>query len=485
MRTGIRLLWGICVACVVVTNVHAVDMKAGVAKAIISNHEPMVMVNGRVSQGVLYDIYTRVLVLNDGESRFVFVANDLNCLDVATPILRERVQAELGIGPERLIILATHNHNAPIQIVPDNFAYGRRLADTIFNTITEAIDNERGPVRLFLGAAEGPPLVSMGADVVDEEVQLLQVKDGDETIAMLFSQATHPLQASQDMVEPGHPGYAVVEIERRMPGVMALFGASAGGNQFPVVPQAYRASRGQEEGAEETCPQERRELAARALGGEIADTVMAIAAGDMRDVTGPITAKMEVVPLPLGNPISKEEALELAEEFPDDVGFVPYPHAHRGTNWVRMLLRYYEKDIPFPTCITDMVCTDDTYLIHKEDTELLQRYDDVIHDSFPCIYEEVAVARIGPMAFVAMQGEVCAPIGLRVKEKIGAEAPLLLFAYFAEHNLYIPTRNIVERDLYQARVLQIQYASPVPWSVDVEDEMVGHVVRLINEIMEQ
>ena len=107
----------------------AQTMTAGTAKGVITNDVSLVMVNGRMSQGTKEDLHARVLVLNDGSSRLVFVTYDLNCLDVATPILRQRVRSELGIDPSRLILLATHNHNAPIQINPDNFAYGRGLAE--------------------------------------------------------------------------------------------------------------------------------------------------------------------------------------------------------------------------------------------------------------------------------------------------------------------------------------------------------------------
>lgn len=460
------------------------EMKAGTAKAVITNTEPLVMVNGNVSAGTLYDIYTRVLVLNDGAGRMVFVTNDLNCLDVATPILRERVYKELDIAPERLIILATHNHNAPIQIVPDNFEYGRHLAEIIFKTIQKAIANEQGPVNLLLGSGEGDFLTGMGADEIDTEVQLLQVKSGEETIAMLFTHPTHPLQACNDKVEPGHPGYAVVEVERRMPGTMALYATSAGGNQFAVIPKEYRPTtrKAREEG--QGYVKQQKELAARALGGRLADVVMTISEGNMQDVTGPITVSpIEIVSLPLGEPLSREDALKLAEEFPANTGFVPYPDEHRSTNWVRMLLRYYEKEIPFPKLTTDMVCTDDTYLIHTSDTELLEHHDAAIHDTFPCVYEEVVTAKIGPLALVAMQGEVCAPLGIRIKEAVRKDSPILLFAYFGEHNLYIPSREIVEKNLYQAKVLQIQYASPVPWSLDVEDEMVDNVLRLVKKTM--
>ena len=58
--------------------------------------------------------------------------------DVATPILRERVERELGIPPAYLVLLATHNHQGPIQIAEDNFDYGRELAEKIFAGIHQA-----------------------------------------------------------------------------------------------------------------------------------------------------------------------------------------------------------------------------------------------------------------------------------------------------------------------------------------------------------
>ena len=48
-----------------------------------------------------------------------------------------------------------------------------------------------------------------------------------------------------------------------------------------------------------------------------------------------------------------------------------------------------------------------------------------------------------------------------------------------EHNLYIPTRELVRLNAYQAKVIQIQYGSPVGWAPEVEDEMVSGVIRLV------
>ena len=192
-------------------------MTAGVAKGVITNDTPRVMVNGRVSEGTKEDIYARVLVLNDGNGRLVFVTYDLNCLDVATPILRQRVRNELGIDPSRLILLATHNHNAPIQINPDNFDFGRRLAERLFGLIEEAIAAERGSVQVEFGHGYGYFITTRGDAPADYEIQLLQVTDQGTPMAMLFSHGTHPAQASRSRSTPATPDMRCRRSRRRSP----------------------------------------------------------------------------------------------------------------------------------------------------------------------------------------------------------------------------------------------------------------------------
>lgn len=451
--------------------IEKMEMKAGVAKTVITNKLPLVLTNGNVSDGTLKDIYARALVLNDGVKRMIFVTYDLNCLDVATPILRKRVKDELGIDPAQLILLATHNHSGPIQINPNNFEYGRWLADQIFNLIKEAIGSEKGPVTLNFGFGNGYFVIDGNGNApVDYEIQVLKVVHKNKTMAILFNQPTHPTQASSTKVEPGHPGYAMDEIEQHYPGSLALYADASGGNQFPAnfvdVHNRVNLERTKE------------------LGHLLAQQVIKIVENPLEDVTGPLQMKFEKVSLPLAPPISYEEALELAKKFPKYIGFVDYPNEYRETNWVRMLLRYYEKNLPFPKRTDDMVCTYDTYLISKSDKELLDKYASSINNDYPCVYEEVIVSRIGKMAFIAMQGEVCSPIGMRIKDAFRREMPIMVFAYMGEHNLYIPTREIVRNKNYQAQVIQIQYASPVGWAPEVEDEMVNAVINMTKSIME-
>ena len=434
-----------------------VELKAGTAKAVITpdlgEHE-LIGVMGKPLEGVNHDIYARALTLFDGERRLAIVTYDLNCLDVATPILRERCRDELGLDVAYLVPLATHNHAAPIQIVPGNFAYGRWLADRIFDLIQEAISNEQGPARVGFGFGHGYFVKALGNAPADFEIQVLKVTRGDEVAAVFFNHPTHPLQASETKVGVGHPGYATDALEAALPGALALYAMACGGNQF--------TERGMSASLEEV----------QAMGERLAHEVLAISQGPLQDVTGAIKSTFEVISLPLAKPMPREQAVKLAKHYPADIGFVPYPHKDRKSNWVRALMKHYEQGLPFPKQTTDWVCTDDAFLV----SELMQPRE------FPCRYEEAIVAKIGPLVFVAMQGEVCAPIGMRIKDEFRCDTPILVGAYMGEHNLYIPTRELVRLNLYQAKVIQIQYASPVAWAPTVEDKMVEGVVGMVREI---
>jgi neutral ceramidase len=454
-------------------------MRAGVARAVISNTTPRIMVNGRISEGIHSDIMARVLVLNDGRQRLVIVTSDLNCHDVITPVLRARIADELGMNPSQLILLVTHNHNAPIQINPQNFDYGHRVADTIFELIREAMANEQGPVTLKYGSGQGHFVASVGNAPVDAEVQVLKVMNGKKPMAIFFNHGIHPIQSTRNRIDTGHPGFAMDMVEKAFPGVQAMYATASGGNQFYYRYREMIRMIQEEQGRGEEYIDARLEEIARNLGSKLSEVVLDIVNGNMVDVTGPLSSRQSYISLPLAPPISEDEARKLLADVPDDIGFVPYPHEHRNTNWVRMLLRYYEKGLPFPATTGDMICTYDTYLIHYKDIELLKSYEYSIHESFPTIFSEVIVATIGTMPFVAMQGEVVAPIGARIKDTFRNEGPIMVSAYMGKHNLYIPTRELVRLDVYQPRTLQTQYASPVGWDPSVEDVMIESVTEVI------
>ena len=423
------------------------SMRAGAARVDVTPDRPRVCASGdRPDPPRAYaPLISRVLTLYDGRRRMVFADYPFNCLDVATPILRERCERELGIGPECLVLLATHNHQSPIQIVSGNFDYGRELAEKIFGAIRQAIAHEQGPVHLLFGNGYGYFTRAQLSFPPDYEIQLLKVMAGDRTLALLFNHPTHPQMGPRKMYGPSHPGFAMDEIEAHFPGSTAIYGDGCGGNQYTLAP----------EGADPLA-------ACKARGRELAQAVIAIAGGRLEDVTGPIESRLKVLDLPLDEPLPYRRALELARGIPLDAGLRAFPDPVRDTNWIRALLKHYKEGIPFPRKISDYVCTDEEFLVPKLSEPR----------KYPCRFEEVLGAQIGKLTFLAIQGEPLAQIGMRIKEVLRQRGPAMVFGYFGEHNLYIPTRENVRLDLYQSQTLRVQYTCPVGWSLDVEEEMV-------------
>ena len=390
-------------------------------------------------------LISRCMTLFDGRRRMAIVNYPFNCLDVATPILRERCERDLGIAPEYLVLLATHNHQGPIQIVRENFDYGRELADKIFGAIQQSIRSEAGPATLLFGNGYGYFTRSQLSHPPDYEMQLLKVEIGGRTRAILFNHPTHPQLGPRNLYGASHPGFAMDFIEVQLPESTAIYADACGGNQYTFAP----------DGADplESC---------KSRGRELADAALKIAAGPLEEVTGPIESSLRVLDLPLAPPVPYKRALELAQGVPLDIGFKAFPDPLRDTNWIRALITHYKKAIPFPKRISDYVCTDEEFLVTKLDDQR----------KYPCRFEEVLGAKIGKLTFLAIQGEPLAQLGMRIKESLRARGPAMVFGYFGEHNLYIPTRENVRLDLYQSQVIREQYTCPVGWSLDVEDEMV-------------
>ena len=430
-------------------------LRAGTAKIDITPDRPRICASGdKPDPPVAYArLHSRVLTLFDGARRMVFVNYDLNCLDVATPILRERVERELGIPPAYLALLATHNHQGPIQIAADNFDFGRELAEKIFGAIRAAIASEDGPADLLFGCGYANLTRAQRSYAPDYELQLLKVMRGGRVAALLFNYPTHPQLGPRKMYGASHPGFAMEELETQFPGSVAIYADACGGNQYTFAP----------EGSADALQ------ACKARGHELAQAALEVASGKLVDVSGPIESRLELVDLPLADPVPYPRALELARDVPMDAGLRAFPDPLRDTNWIRQLVRHYKEGIPFPKRVSEYVCTDEEFLLQQLPAP--RRY--------PCRFVEVLGAQIGRLTLLAIQGEPLTEIGMRIKEVLRQRGPAMVFGYFAEHNLYVPTRENVRLDLYQAQALRVQYTCPVGWSLDVEDEILKGALAVV------
>ena len=199
--------------------------------------------------------------------------------------------------------------------------------------------------------------------------------------------------------------------------------------------------------------------------------VTAIAKGPLQEISGPLESNLKLAGLPLADPVPYAKALELARGVPMDIGLVPPPHPDRPTNWIRNLVRFYKEGIPFPKRSSDLPCSDGGFFVTKLDKP--RKYE--------CRFVETLAAHIGNLQLVAIQGEPCAPIGARIKDALRQKGPVMAFGYFAERNLYVPTREIVRQNAYQAQVIQTQFGSPVGWAPEAEDEMVTAALAMFGE----
>ena len=432
-----------------------VKLRAGTAKIDITPDRPRICASGdRPDPPAAYArLHARVLTLFDGARRMAFVNYDLNCLDVATPVLRERAERELGIPPEYLVLLATHNHQGPIQIARENFDYGQELAEKIFHAIQEAMAHEDGPVELFFGSGYAYFTRAQRSYPPDYELQLLKVMRGGRVAALLFNYPTHPQLGPRKLYGASHPGFAMEELEEKLPGAVAIYADACGGNQYTLAPAGTTDFL----------------AACKARGHELAQAALEIAASKLQEVTGPVESRLQLVDLPLADPIPYQQALELARDVPVDIGFKAFPDPRRDTNWIRALVQHYKKGTPFPKRLAEFICTDEEFLVHQLDTPR----------KYPCRFVEVLGARIGGLTLLAIQGEPLAQIGMRIKEVLRERGPAMVFGYFAEHNLYIPTRENVRLDLYQSQALRVQYTCPVGWSLDVEEEILKGALAVV------
>ena len=131
---------------------------------------------------------------------------------------------------------------------------------------------------------------------------------------------------------------------RPYPDSTAIYADACGGNQYTFAA----------DGSEPLA-------ACKARGHELAEVVLRIGNGSLEEVTGPIESRLKILDLPLAEPVSHKRALELAQGVPLYAGFQAFPDPRRDTNWIRALLKHYKEGIPFPTRISEYVCTDEEF----------------------------------------------------------------------------------------------------------------------------
>lgn len=206
---------------------------------------------GTRSTGVHDPLYARALAVSDGDDLAILVSADLL---VIPPGLSAEVARRLdealpeAIGPEDVLLCATHTHSGPGAYLPGFL--GRLAAGPFQLAVSERIvaacvqagaaaARTRRPATLGIAQTAVPEAVENRVEPggpVDPQVTVLAIQGIDGLpIATVLNFAAHPtlLSSKNLLFSADFPGVACRLLEQRRPGTVALFTNGAAGDLRP------------------------------------------------------------------------------------------------------------------------------------------------------------------------------------------------------------------------------------------------------------
>lgn len=240
----------LCVGLHWVATLHAAALSAGVAKIDITDH----------AAGPVHDLsYAKALVLKNEATTVVLVTVDAVAIEEIGRIgpgflatLRKRLEADLGVQPDRVLVNASHCHGivrpdsvelvvqtvkqAAQHLVPVKAGTGEAKEDRISeNRRLKMKDGTEVDMRRAYAMPRDEEVASVGP--IDPQVGLLRLDREDGTpLAVLYNFACHPIMNMPSLGSSAdYPGYASKAIEESLSGgVMAFFVQGCGGDINPV-----------------------------------------------------------------------------------------------------------------------------------------------------------------------------------------------------------------------------------------------------------
>lgn len=195
--------------------------------------------------GILDKIYSRAIVLSNGKTTAALVTLDIGGVRTAMwKDLTDRIQAELGIAPENVLITATHTHSVM-------FALPKSYEDKVIESVKEA-KSKLQPARMSYGS--GVSYLNVQRDIIDptthnwweganysglsdKTVAVIRFEAlSGEPIAVYYNYAMHAvITGTLDLVSGDIPGATSRYIEHASGDkVVALWSEGAAGDQNPI-----------------------------------------------------------------------------------------------------------------------------------------------------------------------------------------------------------------------------------------------------------
>ncbi len=430
--------------------------KASVASIVITPDEPMWMAGyaarNKPSEGKIHDLHAKALALEDEHgTRLVIVTVDLLGIPRAMrDWMSEHVKESYNLGPENLLLNASHTHSGPVlrerkysiygntlyglspEQIQQNNKYVDELQEKILELIGKAIENlspaKLGYTHARAGFAMNRRLItdkgvynSPNPDgPVDQDVPVLRIDSEDgKLLAVLLGYACHNTTLSGYEFCGDYAGFAQEYIEQAHPGTTAMFIAGCGADQNPYPRGGPKTL--------DYCKQH---------GQALANGVEAALATQARSVTGPIHAALDTVKIDFAPPPSRE----LLEQ-----------NAKSENKYVR-----------------------------RHAQVLLEELEEngKIRTTYPYL---VQVIRFGnDLTMVALAGEVVVDYSLRLKSELPGHS-VWVAGYSNDVFGYIPSVRVLKEGGYEAGDAMLYTDLPGPFAPSVEKRIIAKVHELVDQ----
>jgi hypothetical protein len=249
-RQILIVLTGVLIVFTDYLDISAADLRAGIFRINITKDKPTGLIND--------PLYAKALVLDDGKTKAVIISMDIVYVeDEFLSKVRTRIQNELKIDGNNVMINASHNHWDNEQLAED-------YLDRTVKAVKEASQN-LVPVRAGAGSGTENRLtmnrrlilkngkewtirratpepeddqVKGIAEPFDPEIGILRIDKTDgKPMAVLFNFADHNYTGVPNRgATAGFPGFASKVIEENLGnGSLALFSQGCGGDVTPIL----------------------------------------------------------------------------------------------------------------------------------------------------------------------------------------------------------------------------------------------------------
>jgi len=250
-------------------NMNKYPLSAGAARGDITpgdNILPLPFVFSVVMDRIADPIYVRVLDLDDGQKRVLFITFDMGIIPYPDETLKFICDIT-GLSKESIFMAATHTHEVPfigfsMLPMPDAEEKHRRWYSEIQKALKDAIKQageNKKPARI--GYATGKSYINVNRDEIidgkselgnnferpsDKTLALVRLEDEEGSpIALIVNYAVHAVVMNGCMVDGvikisgDLPGRTSAMLEEKLGGAVVLWTSGAAGDQNPRIMTQY------------------------------------------------------------------------------------------------------------------------------------------------------------------------------------------------------------------------------------------------------